>query len=773
MKQCRLKIITAYINSDEKEPDKEIIHYVSENQKDISEYQQDYNIDFKKEEIEKNNTGDIQKDEEEEEAIIIRDKNDLKKKKKQKINKEKVYLIDGLFSSNANVIKKNLFKSPVQINNLNISHVKPNKKKEKNSQKIPLEKIVKAHNEINEKISSSINKLEPKYDNKTNTFYNSKSNKISSGSSPIKLYAAKKIFHAPDNPFVFNFYKTNKEIDHNIAGLYNYKKKIKELLEQEPKKIKDRDNIMNENNPKIEILLKENKKLNFELEFEINREDELKGEIIILKNQYEILFDFLGKEEIKIKQYQDIIKHKENHEKIIINKQNEIINYYNILNDCLEKGEILIITRPDLYDKFNYLNSKNIEGKINGKNENNNGDIDNKNINDKHSENNRNKKNKINNEDIDTNNDRDINLKTNFEIINEIDKNSEINNYLNYDIITLLLKGYFINMNFKNVDEIVNKIWIYEKPIQTFESLTEELLILIDNYISSPNSTFINMHNRNIIMNYFYSFCNCYNYMTKNEFISIFNDKLGDFIEPNENYLMNKLYKHCHGRLGQFIENFQNLEKENIDKFNIYEFIKALKDNDLVINSKYRQNLNNIEEGNLIEQKDIIDLIQLLIIYMKKNIKIDEKIIENENKDNLIEKKEINIYELYYECVLNIIRENKNSKTPLYKGIIKKYLVENNINSMMDFMEPLLLNHDIIINKGLNRYIKIDVFNNFLISKNVIGKKDEFIIPYNEESLIEINQLVHEIDGAQPLLNDFEENREKIINDIINIIDDN
>jgi hypothetical protein len=91
---------------------------------------------------------------------------------------------------------------------------------------------------------------------------------------------------------------------------------------------------MNENNPKIEILLKENKKLNFELEFEINREDELKGEIIILKNQYEILFDFLGKEEIKIKQYQDIIKHKENHEKIIINKKNEIINYYNILNNC-------------------------------------------------------------------------------------------------------------------------------------------------------------------------------------------------------------------------------------------------------------------------------------------------------------------------------------------------------------------------------------------------------------------------------------------------------
>jgi len=92
---------------------------------------------------------------------------------------------------------------------------------------------------------------------------------------------------------------------------------------------------------------------------------------------------------------------------------------------------------------------------------------------------------------------------------------------------------------------------------------------------------------------------------------------------------------------------------------------------------------------------------------------------------------------------------------------------------MIDFMEPLLLNKDIIINKGLNRYIKSQSFNDFLISKNVIEEDEIFLIPYNEESLIDINQLVVEIDQANPILNIFDENKERLINDIINDIGDN
>ena len=62
---------------------------------------------------------------------------------------------------------------------------------------------------------------------------------------------------------------------------------------------------------------------------------------------------------------------------------------------------------------------------------------------------------------------------------------------------------------------------------------------------------------------------------------------------------------------------------------------------------------------------------------------------------------------------------------------------------------------------------------NFLISKNVIGENETFLILYFEESLIEINQLVLDIDQTKPLLNNFEEKKEKIINDIINDINDN
>ena len=770
MKPCRLKIITAYINQDEKESDKEVIHYVSQNEKLKSEYK---NINTCKDNIleeEKNIFTEVKIDDEEEE-VIIRDKNDLKKKK-IKINKEKVYLIDGLFSSTHNTAKNKLIQN--QNKSMSVSN-----EKNKDNQKL---RSVKNNGNISKngkKIYAY--KWDHKYDNKINTFYSSKNKKISGSTSPNKV-DSEKIFSAPENPFAFNFYKTNKEIDSNITGLYDYKKKIKALMDEEPKKLEDRDIIMKENKTKVDDLLKENTKLNFELGFEINREDELKGEIIILKNKQEILFNELSKEEIKIKQYQDIIKHKSNHERINANKKNEIINYYNNLNECLTKGDILLVTKPDLCNKFNYLNIKNIENynDINN-NLNNNNNANKENKDNKENNVNDNKDKEIINKDInnDNNNNNKMNLEKNLEIIKEINENNEIDNYINYDIITLLLKGYFINMNLKNVEEIVNRIWMYQKPLQTFETLTEELLLLINNYISNPKYTFINEHNRNIIMNYFYSFCNCYNYMTKKEFISIFKDKLGYFIEFNENYLMSKLYKYCNGKLNEFMQVINDLDKNKTGKIDIHEFIKALRDKNLIISNNLNENLNQISEDNLLQQNDIIDIMLLLLIDMKKNTYFVGNETEN-NKDNNTERIEknlmnnkkinVNIYELYYKSIINIINENSKSKMPLYKGIIKKYLIDKGMSSMMEFLEPFLLNNDIIINKGLNRYIKVQTFINFLISNNVIGEKESFLIPYDKDTLIEINELVADIDQSKPLLNNFEENKEKLINDIINDI---
>ena len=737
---CRLKIITANINEDAQISDTEVIKYISQCINPLKSSEADFlkqSSQQQPEEEEKNM--EKQNEDEDEDVVIIFDKNDLVKKKRIKISKEKVYLIDGLFSST------------------NMSSNKPNKKSNQTRETKKLRSSQNNTSSLNNlnshKKKEYLYKCENVHDNKVNTFYmsrlNQKNQKKQGGAQEKN-----------ENPFAYNFYKANKDINSNIAGLYDYKNKIKELMKEEPKKIENRDNIVKENKYKIDNLLKENTKLNYELGCEINREDELKGEIIILNNQYKLLLNELTNEEKKIKEYQDIIKHKSIHEKIISNKQTDIVNYYNNLNECLTNGEILLITKPDSNNKFNYINSKNVENNLESNDE--------KEIQEK---------NNIIKVDIELQNEN-IQL----DIIKKFDENEEINNYINNDIITFLLKGYFINMNITNVNDAVDKIWIKEKPIQTFETITEELLILINDYINEPNSSFINGRNRNLLMNYLYSFCNCYNYMTVNEFKSVFHDKIGNFIVNDNINLINKLYNYCDGKLSEFMQTLQNIDRNKTGKIDLHDFVKVLKEKNLLF--------KNINHNNIIEQNDINDVIQLLIIQMKNNHynlfksnnNLEQNNLINLNKDNNneiintdISKQNLSIYDLYYEPIINLIKNNSKSESPLYKGIIKKYLIDNKMNSMMNFLEPLLEkneNNNIIINKGLDRYIKSQTFVEFLITNNVIAENEKFLLPYENDILLDINQIANEFDQASPLMNNFEENKENIINDIINNMSD-
>ena len=737
---CRLKIITANINEDAQISDTEVIKYISQCINPLKSSEADFlkqSSQQQPEEEEKNM--EMQNEDEDEDVVIIFDKNDLVKKKRIKISKEKVYLIDGLFSST------------------NMSSNKPNKKSNQTRETKKLRSSQNNTSSLNNlnshKKKEYLYKCENVHDNKVNTFYmsrlNQKNQKKQGGAQEKN-----------ENPFAYNFYKANKDINSNIAGLYDYKNKIKELMKEEPKKIENRDNIVKENKYKIDNLLKENTKLNYELGCEINREDELKGEIIILNNQYKLLLNELTNEEKKIKEYQDIIKHKSIHEKIISNKQTDIVNYYNNLNECLTNGEILLITKPDSNNKFNYINSKNVENNLEMNDE--------KEIQEK---------NNIIKVDIELQNEN-IQL----DIIKKFDENEEINNYINNDIITFLLKGYFINMNITNVNDAVDKIWIKEKPIQTFETITEELLILINDYINEPNSSFINGRNRNLLMNYLYSFCNCYNYMTVNEFKSVFHDKIGNFIVNDNINLINKLYNYCDGKLSEFMQTLQNIDTNKTGKIDLHDFVKVLKEKNLLF--------KNINHNNIIEQNDINDVIQLLIIQMKNNHynlfksnnNLEQNNLINLNKDNNneiintdISKQNLSIYDLYYEPIINLIKNNSKSESPLYKGIIKKYLIDNKMNSMMNFLEPLLEkneNNNIIINKGLDRYIKSQTFVEFLITNNVIAENEKFLLPYENDILLDINQIANEFDQASPLMNNFEENKENIINDIINNMSD-
>ena len=99
MNPCRLKIIVANINPEPEISDTESIKYVSKyiNSNPINNYEEDILKQIPKKEEEKNM--ELKNGEEEEDVVIIYDQKDLYKKKKIKIRKEKVYLIDGLFSS--------------------------------------------------------------------------------------------------------------------------------------------------------------------------------------------------------------------------------------------------------------------------------------------------------------------------------------------------------------------------------------------------------------------------------------------------------------------------------------------------------------------------------------------------------------------------------------------------------------------------------------------------------------------------------------------------
>ena len=154
MNPCRLKIIVANINPDEKISDTESIKYVSKNI--ILNNNETDNLKLiPKQEEEKNM--ELQNEEDEEDIVIITDQNDLNKKKKIKISKEKVYLIDGLFSST------------------NMSTIKSNKKSNQNKET----KKLRANKSININTNKKHNysyKWENVHDNKVNTFYNSKVN---------------------------------------------------------------------------------------------------------------------------------------------------------------------------------------------------------------------------------------------------------------------------------------------------------------------------------------------------------------------------------------------------------------------------------------------------------------------------------------------------------------------------------------------------------------------------------------------------------------------
>ena len=99
-----------------------------------------------------------------------------------------------------------------------------------------------------------------------------------------------------------------------------------------------------------------------------------------------------------------------------------------------------------------------------------------------------------------------------------------------------MLKGLFYSLHIRNTDEIVNLIWKKENQVQTIYFLINELMKIFK----------IKTSDKNILINFFYSFCKKYSYMDINTFKKEFKNKIGLIQLYNKNiltYLLNKKLK--------------------------------------------------------------------------------------------------------------------------------------------------------------------------------------------------------------------------------------
>ena len=130
-----------------------------------------------------------------------------------------------------------------------------------------------------------------------------------------------------------SFWRVLEKNEFNYGQITDYKALIDDLQIQECNLVKQKDELIRLYEEKIKSLKELNKKLLSEKNFVLDREDELNGELILLRNQYENLFR-------NFKQ-----KYKTNENKFN-DRQKEIDENSKRLNSELKNGELILITRP-------------------------------------------------------------------------------------------------------------------------------------------------------------------------------------------------------------------------------------------------------------------------------------------------------------------------------------------------------------------------------------------------------------------------------------------
>ena len=471
------------------------------------------------------------------------------------------------------------------------------------------------------------------------------------------------------NASVAWYYVENNDMN-NEQGK-NYKILIDELRVKEMDLIQEKEKIIQTYEEKLKPLRELNSKLINENSEELNKEDELRGELVILKNQYERLIK--TNKNKNSKKDNNIIMN--NNKGLDDNNKEKIIEQeIDYLNEKLNKGEILLITKPAYEIKISEPEDKNM---------------------------------------------------------------------------VLMLKGLFYSIHIRDTDRIVDLVWKSDKQIQTIYFLVNEIMKLFN----------LKNSEKNLLINFFYSFCKKYKYIDINEFKKEFKEKIGDIPLYNNKIYISKLLNFNGTKMIELIK----LMKEK-DTFNL-GFLTLDQVNAL---------LNNLCLS-FDSEKDFNDIYEFIVITMKKDISFN---LFDDNDTNNIKEQEnkikFSLFDLFYQSLIDLIEEFDYNIIYNPFDSIRNYMQKNEINNAELLLKPLL-NNKYIIKINNKEYFDIEILNKHLRKLGIIQLNESIYINCYEEELVDKNKFIDDINDyginetKETDLNKLNQN----VNDLINGIFDN
>jgi hypothetical protein len=264
--------------------------------------------------------------------------------------------------------------------------------------------------------------------------------------------------------------------------------------------------------------------------------------------------------------------------------------------------------------------------------------------------------------------------------------------------ITLMLRGLFVSLHVLDTDKIVDIIWKYNKQIQTIYFLVEELI----NYFRiEPNLE------KNILLNYFYSFLKEYNYMNIDTFKVLFKNKIGEIKLYNKNFYISELLNKHRSQIDKLIKSIKDKDNYNIGIIKLKEFNNILKKEGLFLSK------NN--------DKDYQDY-QFLIYCMKK----DRTLEINKSKKQISKKVAFDNYDIRYSLF-----------DLFYKSLIDFIDEYNSLKSLLTEKNIIKINN--------KEYIDIILLNKFLRRIGIIQNNEVIFATLFEEELVEISKFMNDI----------------------------